>query len=729
MDESHAKNNDPPDGELTVLDWVKSIIRGRVIPIPGETSDRDDAIQTPEEDLPRGPIHTPRPRSILLTPAQIRFPAAIFLGLLAQYVLENFRDDPKLAIAFYVIAGLLIFWAVWRGDYKLEPVAVLSPAFPTIRFRPTYLILGIAASALTFIAARNNLFDLPTTFFWIVSVIAFVLAFWEGDLVSRDALRGLQAKLIKPQWKVQISRWSLLLIAVLGVVVFFRFYQLDHVPPEMVSDHAEKLLDVLDVMNGLPSIFFPRNTGREALQFYMAAVTVRLFDTGISHLTLKIGTAFAGVVTVVYMYLIGKELGNRRIGLFALFLAGVAYWPNVISRVGLRFPLYPLFVAPVFYHLIKGVQQRSRNDFILCGLFLGAGLHGYSPSRVIPIIVVLGIMLLLLHKEARENRVVLLTLLFLTGLVAIVVTMPLIRVAIDRPDDVIYRMATRFGSTERPLPGPALQIFLSNVWNGLKMFGWDNGEVWVNSIPHRPALDWVTSTFFHLGLVMLLVRYLKQRRWVDLFLILSIPLLQLPSTLSLAFPAENPATNRAAGAIVPVFLIAAYAFDALPRWFREQWQEARWERYGLVLVSILFILVARINYNLVFVEYQDLFRRSAWNTSEAGEVIHHYANSIGSYESAYVVAFPHWVDTRLVAMNAGIPTRDYAISPENLGSLLEKPGPYLLLLHPDDEVGLNTLYDLFPNLSVNRWPNEIPGKDFVIAFVPVVEQLEQGLDQ
>ena len=72
-------------------------------------------------------------------------------------------------------------------------------------------------------------------------------------------------------------------------------------------------------------------------------------------------------------------------GLFALLFAGIGYWPNVISRVGLRFPLYPLFVAPTLYYLLRGLRTRNRNDFILSGLFLGLGLHGYSPIRILPI--------------------------------------------------------------------------------------------------------------------------------------------------------------------------------------------------------------------------------------------------------------------------------------------------------------------------------------------------------
>ena len=73
----------------------------------------------------------------------------------------------------------------------------------------------------------------------------------------------------------------------------------------------------------------------------------------------------------------------------ALLFAGIAYWPNVISRVGLRFPLYPLFVAPTLFYLLRGLRTRNRNDFILSGIALGIGLHGYSPIRILPFVVVM----------------------------------------------------------------------------------------------------------------------------------------------------------------------------------------------------------------------------------------------------------------------------------------------------------------------------------------------------
>ncbi len=147
------------------------------------------------------------------------------------------------------------------------------------------------------------------------------------------------------------------------MIAFFRIYNLAGVPSEPTSDHAEKLLDVYDVSQGLTHIFFPRNTGREAIQMYLTLVVSWIFGTGLSFLSLKIGTVICGLATLPYLYLLGKEFGGKRIGLLAVFFAGIAYWPNVISRFGLRFPLYPLFVAPTLYYLIRGLRNSQPQRF------------------------------------------------------------------------------------------------------------------------------------------------------------------------------------------------------------------------------------------------------------------------------------------------------------------------------------------------------------------------------
>jgi hypothetical protein len=153
-------------------------------------------------------------------------------------------------------------------------------------------------------------------------------------------------------------------------------------------------------------------------------------------------------------------------------------------------------------------------------------------------------------------------------------------------------------------------------------------------------------------------------------------------------------------------------------WMRSEWRSRAATVYAAVIVSLLIFISARINYNLVFKQYDELFRRSAWNTSEAGQVIRGFARSVGSYENAYVVAYPHWMDTRLVGMNAGKPAKDYAIQPDQFSLLEEKSGNQLLLLNPDDSESLSRLQAMFPYGQLLEWTNPLPGKNFKIFFIP-----------
>ncbi|HSM24543.1 MAG TPA: hypothetical protein VK856_06735, partial [Anaerolineaceae bacterium] len=85
---------------------------------------------------------------------------------------------------------------------------------------------------------------------------------------------------------IKVSPWTILLIVSTIVVFYFRFSQLNEILGEMFSDHAEKLLDVYDVLTGKFPVFFNRNTGREFFQFYWTALIAVVLKTGISFMSL-----------------------------------------------------------------------------------------------------------------------------------------------------------------------------------------------------------------------------------------------------------------------------------------------------------------------------------------------------------------------------------------------------------------------------------------------------------
>ena len=715
--------NDKP--EPSVLDYLKSIlIPGRKpIPIPApdeesfpEIDTQIDDIETKAADQPatltafettREPI-TPLPWLVLLV---------LLLALAAQLSLEPRADRSWLTGAFlYLIAGVGLVLAMLRNQFTLaEADTELVPQVGTAVNRNA-LIISLLLAVMAFVLFGGEHFNTVNTIVWLAALGFFIYGVKPPEASFQRWSAGAWERL-KAGIPIKISPWLVLCVAVFIFGVFFRVYQFNQVPSQMVSDHAEKLYDVQDVLNGTLSVFFTRNTGREAFQFYWTALIIKLFHTGVTFFSLKLGTIVLGILTLPFLYLLGKELGSPRVGLFTMLFAGIGYWPNLISRFALRFTLYPFFFAPTLYYFLRGMRTGQRRFFILSGIFMGLGLHGYSPFRVVPALIVLAVALYLIHN--RSNRAVKHALvgLLLISAVAVLVALPLLRYTVNHPDMVMYRTMTRVTSAETAIVGSPVRIFLQEVWQAMTMFAWDDGEVWVLSIPHRPVLDVVTGALYHIGFLAVLVRYIRKRKWTDLLLLISIPFLMLPSIFSLAFPTENPSLNRTAGAIVPVFLLVGFALDGIFSAVRRSLGKTG-ATLAAGLTAGLVLLSASQNYDLVFNQYRVNFDNGSWPSAQIGAVVRDFVDTWGDPNSAYLVGYPHWVDSRLVGINAGTPAKDYAIFTDQFEQTLAQPSPKLFVLNVNDNPDLLALNRLYPEGVLRLIPSALPGREFYIYFVP-----------
>jgi len=192
----------------------------------------------------------------------------------------------------------------------------------------------------------------------------------------------------------------------------------------------------------------------------------------------------------------------------------------------------------------------------------------------------------------------------------------------------------------------------------------------------------------------------------------------LPSILSLAFPAENPCLNRSAGALVPIFIIAAFGMDSFLHNLYKQATGLGGRVMVAVLIGMLFLLSLWQNYDLVFDEYANNYEKSAWNTSEIGEVAYNFISVYGDPDSVYVVGFPHWVDTRLVAIISGHPEKDFAIWPDQFNDTLSNKRAKLFMLRPDDTAAIDQLRKMYPDYFETMFTSQISSHDFVIFMVP-----------
>lgn len=523
-------------------------------------------------------------------------------------------------------------------------------------------------------------------------------------------------------------RWQAVafLVILLGATLF-RFWNIVGLPQEMTSDHAEKLLDVQDVLDGLRPIFFERNTGREPMQFYLTALLAGPLHLGTSHAALKVGTALISLLTVPLTYLLARwGLGlPRSAALLAMALLAASKWHVEISRVGLRFPYAPFGVALTLIFFLRALRRHERRDWLLAGAAFAVALYGYTPVRIVPLLLTTGAALWLLLEQARRRTgltwpqaLTNVTLLPLTTLIGFV---PLLRYSLDHPEDFWYR------STTRVLEGDEGSInlttrFLENCWNALRMFHYKGDEVWVNTLMYDPVLDRLTGVLFVVGVALVLVAVLRRWRASELTLLLALPLLVLPSILALAWPHENPSVVRAGGALPVVMVVAALplwaiAQSAARRW---QWHGSRWRlAVGGTMLAALLLVIAQQNASLYFGPYAEQYLEKSGNTTEIAAAIQRHAAEIGGIEHAYMLRWPHWVDTRAVGINMGAPRWENILTSARLvNSPRFDPVPRLVVLPMAAKNDLVTLQELWPSARIEMVSSRTPSKSFYLIIRP-----------
>ena len=641
-------------------------------------------------------------------------------ALIGQRFFEPGSDQPSLGIGFYLVGGGLLILSLLKGEWNIPLQRPGGKDQLVSTFKPRPLILFIPLFLISFFAFSGNRFSGINLFLWLITFLIALSAFWvpERENKVRILFSRIGEFLHGGRISFSFNGWHLLVLAVFVVSVWFHFSQLSSIPLEMTSDHTEKLLDIQAVLNGNPSIFFPGNGGREPIQFYLAAALIKFFGFELGFTVLKWSMALAFLVSLYFIYRLGNEVGSRWTGILFMLLMGTSSWVNILARSGMRLVLTPVFVAPVLFYLFRGLRLSRRNDLLLAGFFLGLGMLGYSAFRVMPLVVLIIFVIYWLHHRKEKQIDSLAGGLGIVILFALIGALPLLRYISQYPQAFAYRMATRMTGVEQAISGSPLLIFLQNSVKAFGMPFWRDGNTWILSVVNRPALDVVSAAFYLLGVILLLAVWIKKHNWVHLTLLAIIPVLMLPSIMALAFPTENPSPSRAGGAVIPILLIAALTIES---GFSSLWLKTKsGVGKGFIVLSGIGLLFTSMmqNYDLVFRQYDQQYKNAAWNSSEMGRVAGGFITSIGSPDTVWVVAVPYWVDTRLVAINAGFVGYDYQIWADDLEFTTSDSRAKLFFVKADDTTGMDALTTLYPTGFSHYYPSTVPGRDFYTYLVP-----------
>ncbi|RME80788.1 MAG: hypothetical protein D6775_15315, partial [Caldilineae bacterium] len=431
-----------------------------------------------------------------------------------------------------------------------------------------------------------------------------------------------------PRW-LEMAVFALIVLA----GIWFRVYHIKEMPPGIFIDETNTALDALRILEGRQDSLFGTGWFETPNGFtYLQTLFIRIFGT--TFLALKLQSLLPGILTVIALYFLARELFGVRPALFATAFLAFNRWHFNMSRWGWNEVYPPLMHVLTMLFLLRAVRRRHWGDWALAGLWLGLGMYTYLAIRL----TVIAVLLYLLYRIAvqrgflRRHWPGLLLFLLIYALVFAPLSFTYIKdpftfsnrskqvsilqdIGTQQPLSTLVvpslrarasrvllavrsEVAQVTGREWQPTPPPPdpLEPFWLSLSRHLQMFHVQGDFNARHNLPGKPMLDVITGAFFLLGTFWALWRWRDHRRGM---LLLWVGITLAGGVLSRLN--EAPQAYRTLGVTPAIALLAADAYDLSLRGLlypARRYHLWRWLWYGLAAAGL--IVAASLNSRVYF---------------------------------------------------------------------------------------------------------------------------------
>jgi 4-amino-4-deoxy-L-arabinose transferase-like glycosyltransferase len=402
-----------------------------------------------------------------------------------------------------------------------------------------------------------------------------------------------------------MKKYFLILIILLAFVL--RFYKLATYPALNADEAAigynaySLLLTGGDEHGNLWPIHFQSfNDYKPGLYFYVVLPFVKVI--GLNEWAVRIPGAALGVLTVLIIYLLTKELfKDEKISIFSSLLLGISPWHIHFSRGGWEVNLATFLIALGVWLFLKYVNGFRQKYLYLSIFAFALSLYAYHAARVV--VPLLGVVLAAIYFKDLFRKV---KPIVVGGILLVALLLPLLK---DLVGPAGISRAAGVGLFADPGPLNRINeqrgehaVFTSLIpklfHNKVVNYGLAFLENWVshyhgeflflsgdaiqrNKVPETGQLYLFEIITVVLGVIFLLRRFDKSSKVVFVWLLIA------PLASALTF--QSPHALRAHNMVIPITIISAVGLMVLFNWFGSL------KRYKNLLF-ILFSFVMALNF-------------------------------------------------------------------------------------------------------------------------------------
>jgi 4-amino-4-deoxy-L-arabinose transferase-like glycosyltransferase len=191
------------------------------------------------------------------------------------------------------------------------------------------------------------------------------------------------------------KRLNIKLLIVILIAILLRVIFLSTVPNGLYHDEATIGYDAYSFLRTghsqygefLPLFSKAFSDYNESFSRFITVPFIWLF--GLNEFSIRFPIAIIGVITVVIIYYLVKEISNKKIAFFSAFSLSISPWHIQFSRIAFTGILVPLFFCLGLLFFIKSLKKP--NYLSLSAIAFGLSMYTYSPARVVVPIFLLGL--------------------------------------------------------------------------------------------------------------------------------------------------------------------------------------------------------------------------------------------------------------------------------------------------------------------------------------------------
>jgi 4-amino-4-deoxy-L-arabinose transferase-like glycosyltransferase len=383
-------------------------------------------------------------------------------------------------------------------------------------------------------------------------------------------------------------------IGLLLLAAVLRLYRLQDYPAGYHNDEVALAHAVETAMGGRLAIFFPQDTGHEALYMYWSAP----FGVVLGHtvFALRLPSAFLAMMALCAVWALTRRLFGPLPAGVALAAMSVSWWSVLLGRITLHVIAVAPTLALAMYFLCRAawsVEREAKGSvvlpfhpshstlyFVLSGAFFALAFNAYTAARVMPLLfLVLVAYLALVRRDVIRRHWHGLLALFA---VAFVLCLPLAIYLITHPG--AKQLSYASFNADQPvtdLLAGRPQLVIKTALQTLGMFALAGDPLPALNIPGRPLFEPVGAALFLIGAAVALWRWRDPRYGVVL---IGLVVTLLPGMFS------QPAPNYAhtVGAMVFAFALPGIGVNVVWRGAIGRWGQAG-RRVGMVALAALLL--------------------------------------------------------------------------------------------------------------------------------------------